>query len=72
MARAVTNFLYRIFESGYFFFEVFDFAKKRFGDIGTKLVNIEFRELHIFLFIVGFETFNLLAMTAAVEEPSSP
>ena len=41
------------------------------GNILFELVDIHLRQIHVLLSVVGLQAFNLLAMTAAVEQPAA-
>jgi hypothetical protein len=41
------------------------------GDIFLELVDVHFRQVHVFLAVVGSEAFDLLAVSAAVEQPAA-
>lgn len=41
------------------------------GDILFEFLDIHLGEVHVFLAVVGTKTFNLLPVTAAVEQPAA-
>lgn len=41
------------------------------GDVFLELVNVHLRQIHVLLSIVGLQAFDLLTMTAAVEQPAA-
>ena len=41
------------------------------GDVFLELVDVHLRQVHVLLSVVGTEAFDLLTMTAAVEQPST-
>lgn len=41
------------------------------GDIFFELVDIHFRQVHVFLSVVGLQAFDFLPMAAAVEQPAA-
>ena len=41
------------------------------GDVFFELVDVHLGEVHVFLAVVGLQAFDLLAMAAAVEQPST-
>jgi len=41
------------------------------GDVFLELLDVHFRQVHVFLAVVGLQAFDLLPMTAAVEQPAA-
>ncbi len=41
------------------------------GDIFLEFLDVHFRQVHVFLAVVGLQAFDLLTMAAAVEQPAA-
>ena len=56
---------------GYFGSQFPDFMPQGVGDVFLELVDIHLRQIHVLLAVVGLQAFNLLTVTAAVEQPAA-
>ena len=56
---------------GYFGSQFPDFMPQGVGDVFLELVDVHLRQVHVFLAVVGLQAFDLLPMTAAVEQPAA-
>ena len=41
------------------------------GDVFLELIDVHLRQVHVLLSVVGTEAFDLLTVTAAVEQPAA-